>query len=279
MDIRIGLHSCGWGDRPLPDVLIAAHELGYDGVELAPAWLRRSYEMDDVDAMLREHGVMTTPTVFAGSGNYCDPAAVPGAVETATWFCRWIRERDGENVIFTPVAGRYGLRTDEERRNVHRAYAAVGVAVRSEGCVPLYHNHYVVSHEVSRKVLLEDLEDMDWDTWQLCLDTGHLVLALQDPVVVFEEWSDTVAWVHCKDVRTAVFAQIDTPRPFRELHPLFTEAGQGVVDFPAILKAVFEANCPGWLVVEQDHTDKTPYEAAEVSHGYLRQVLRGRENG
>ena len=39
MTIKLGLHMCGWGDRPVPDVLVAARELGYDGVELAPAWL------------------------------------------------------------------------------------------------------------------------------------------------------------------------------------------------------------------------------------------------
>ena len=39
MTIKLGLHMCGWGDRPVPDALVAARELGYDGVELAPAWL------------------------------------------------------------------------------------------------------------------------------------------------------------------------------------------------------------------------------------------------
>ncbi len=33
MSIKLGLHMCGWGDRPVPDVLVAARELGYDGVE------------------------------------------------------------------------------------------------------------------------------------------------------------------------------------------------------------------------------------------------------
>ena len=35
MSIKLGLHMCGWGDRPVPDVLVAARELGYDGLELA----------------------------------------------------------------------------------------------------------------------------------------------------------------------------------------------------------------------------------------------------
>lgn len=55
--------------------------------------------------------------------------------------------------------------------------------------------------------------------------------------------------------------------------------GHGVVDFPAIVEILDAADYTGWLVVEQDHTDKTPYEAAKMSHRYLKQVLRERKNG
>ena len=272
-EVKIGLHMCGWGAKPLPDLLIAARTLSYDGVELAPVWLKRVYDASEVDGMLREHAVPLAPAVFVGADNYCDPAAVPGAVEKAETFSRWIKQRGGDYVIFSAVAGKNGRRTEEERRNVRRAYEAVGNAVRAQGCVPLYHNHYVVSHEVSRQVLLEDLEDIDWNTWRLCLDTGHLVLALQDPVAVFQRWGNSVAWVHCKDVRTAEFPQISTPRPFSQMHPHFTELGHGVVDFSRIVEILKKAKYTGWLVVEQDHTDKTPYQSARISREYLRQIL------
>ena len=264
---------CGWGAKPLPDLLIAARTLGYDGVELAPLWLNKVYETSEVDAMLRKHAVGLAPAVFVGADNYCDPATVPGAVEKAETFSRWIKQRGGHYVIFSAVAGKNGRRTEEERRNVRRAYEAVGAAVRVRGCVPLYHNHYVVSHDVSRQVLLEDLEDIDWNTWRLCLDTGHLVLALQDPVAIFERWAGSVAWVHCKDVRTAEFPDTGTPQAFGRMHPYFTELGSGVVDFPRIVEILDKAKYTGWLTVEQDHTDKTPYESARISRECLRQIL------
>lgn len=270
---KIGLHSCGWGERPLPDVLVAAGELGYEGVELAPAWLEKKYDTAEVDRMLREHGVPTVPTVFAGSGNYYDRDAVPAAIEAARKFCRWIRERGGHNVIFSPVPGREGTRTAEEDANVYRAYEAVGEAVIAEGCVPLYHNHYVVSHEVSRQILASDLARMDWHKWKLCLDTGHLVLALRDPIEVFAQWAEVTRWVHFKDVRTSPSDSSGTPKPFVALHPLFTELGDGVVDFRAVLDILAKADYDGWLVVEQDWTDKTPYEAARISRDYLKRIL------
>ena len=43
MSIKLGLHMCGWGARPVPAVLVAARELCYDGVELARAWLEKTY--------------------------------------------------------------------------------------------------------------------------------------------------------------------------------------------------------------------------------------------
>ena len=141
---KIGLHMCGWGERPLPDLLTAARELRYDGVELAPTWLEKSYDLAEMDKMLREYHVSIVPAVCAGGGNYCEPKAMPGAIEMAENICRWIKQRGGQNVIFFPAAGRGGRRTPDEERNVHRAYEAVADAVLSEGCVPLYHNHYRV---------------------------------------------------------------------------------------------------------------------------------------
>ncbi len=269
--MKIGLHMCGWGETPLPDLLVAARDLGYDGVELAPTWLERHYDMADVDAMLREYGVPTVPTVYAGASNYTDVHALPQAVESARKFSRWIQERGGRNVIFGPVAGKGGMRTDEERKNVHRAYEAVGETVRSEGCMPLYHNHYVVSHEVSKQIWQEDLDGMDWTKWQLCLDTGHLVLALQDPVSVCERWAKSIAWMHCKDVRTTRFQHVAAHQSMSEIVPLFTELGCGVVKFPQILDILRSANYAGWLVVEQDQC-VSPRESARCSLEYLKDL-------
>ncbi|MFQ6042602.1 MAG: sugar phosphate isomerase/epimerase family protein [Candidatus Poribacteria bacterium] len=268
---KIGLHICGWGERPLPDLLIAARELGYDGVELAPTWLEKSYNLADVDEMLREHRVSTVPAVCAGGSNYCDPKAIPDAVEMAKNFCQWIKQRGGQNVIFFPAAGRGGRRTPDEERNVYRAYEAIADAVLSEGCMPLYHNHYRVSHDVSRQILESDLENMDWKKWRLCFDTGHLVLALQDPVAMFRDWAEVVKWVHFKDVRTARFSDTSAPNP--SVQKFFTELGRGVVDFPRIVEILGKANYTGWFVVEQDYSDLTPYESARISLEYLRTIM------
>ena len=259
MNRKIGLHMCGWGARPLPDLLIAARELDYDGVELAPDWLEKEYGLAEVERLLLEHGVPSVPTVYAGSG------ILPADIERAKRFCSWIRQRGGRNVIFGPVIGK-----DSQREEIYQGYEAVGDAVISEGCIPLYHNHYMFSHKLSNEIFHRDLDNINWSKWKLCLDTGHIVLSLDDPVAMFNKWSKSIGWVHLKDVKTRAFQDIEAPKPFKELHKFFTPLGQGVVDFPEILGILNKAGYTGWLSVEQDHSDTTPYDAAKASIDYLK---------
>ena len=48
--------------------------------------------------------------------------------------------------------------------------------------------------------------------------------------------------------------------------------GQGIIDFPAVMKAVKSLNIE-WAVVEQDRTTKTPKESMALSRKYLKDKL------
>ena len=234
----------------------------YDGVELAPAWLEKEYDPGVVDVMLKKYCVPSAPAVYAGSGNYRDPAILDTEIDRVKKFCLWIRKRGGQGVIFGPVIGKNGRRTLKEAKDIHNVYEAVGDAVLSAGCTPLYHNHYVFSHEVSNEILRYDLENMDWRKWKLCLDTGHAVLCLHEPVEIATKYSTVIGWMHLKDLRKPDFGDLAAPKPFTDLHQFFVPLGQGIVDFPAILDVLDKAGYAGWLTVEQDYSHTTPYEAA-----------------
>lgn len=269
---KIALHMCGWGMRPLPDLLIAASKLGYDGVELAPAWLEKEYDLSEVDIMLQEHGMPSAPTVYAGSSNYRNPEILATEIDRVKKFCHWIKKRGGQGVIFGPVTGRNGKRTMDEERNIYSAFDVVADAVVSQGCVPLYHNHYVFSHEVSKQIFRNDLDNLDWSKWRLNLDTGHAILCLDDPVEMVDRYSSVIGWMHLKDVQKSEFGDITTPKPFMELHQFFVPLGQGIIDFPAILDILDKAGYTDWLTVEQDYSHTTPYNAARDSIEYLRSI-------
>ncbi|NOY81029.1 MAG: sugar phosphate isomerase/epimerase [Kiritimatiellaeota bacterium] len=272
---KLGLHMCGWGDRPLPEVLVAARELGYDGVELAPAWLEKLYGgLDEIDRFLAREAAPLAPVVFVGGPRIDDKGLAVSVAQTGR-YARWVKKHGGHGVIYSTVQGRAGLRTRQERERLRRAWDAVARAATAEGCTPLYHNHYVVSHEVSRVLLDEDMELLDWSTWQLCVDTGHLLLALHDPVSFIEEWSDKVAWMHCKDVGTSPFEeQPSGHRSMGDIAACFTSLGSGAVDFGGVVAVLDRVGYRGWFVVEQD-SSPDPRATSEASLRHMRGVLQG----
>jgi sugar phosphate isomerase/epimerase len=271
MSIKLGLHMCGWVGRPVSDVLRAARELGYEGIELAPAWLEKSYDgLAEIDRFLAQGHVPLAPAVFVG-GPRIGADGLAESVAQTTRYARWARKHGGDRLIYSTVQGRAGLRTNKERERLRYAWNAVAEAAVAEGCTPLYHNHYVVSHEVSHTLLEEDMQLLDWSVWKLCVDTGHLVLALHDPVVFTEEWADRIAWMHCKDVKTSTFDEPEKPRSMGDIAPHFTSLGAGVVDFEGVVAALEGVGYDGWLVVEQD-ASPDPYATSKASFRHMQRI-------
>ncbi len=268
--VRIGLHCAGWGGRPIAELFRAAHQLGYDGVELAPPWQEKQYDMEELFRTLLAAGTALAPAVFVGGQELRDRDARRAYLRKAQKHARWIKNHGGRYVIYSTVGGRRGPRTAEESKNIGEAFRAIAHVVHAAGCTPLYHNHYVGGYRLSKLLLEEDLEMLDWSRWRLCVDTGHLVLALTDPVAFVTRWADKVAWMHCKDVKTADPGKLDRPGVRWQDH--FTPLGTGVVNFPAVFRALAAVEYDSWLVVEQDNS-RDPYETSKVSIAYLRDTL------
>ena len=207
--VKIGLHCAGWDSRSLGELFAAAHELGYDGVELAPPWQEKKYDMEQLYRMLLAAGTTLAPAAFIGGGELRDRDARQAYVAKARKHARWIKNHGGRYVIYSTVGGRDGDRTRQESENIRDAFRVIAQIVNGEGCTPLYHNHYVGGYRLSKRLLEEDLKLLDWSSWRLCVDTGHLVLALTDPVAFVSKWADKVSWMHCKDVKTADADQLD----------------------------------------------------------------------
>ncbi|MFV1994781.1 MAG: sugar phosphate isomerase/epimerase family protein, partial [Verrucomicrobiales bacterium] len=247
LSVKIGLQKAGWGDTPLPEFLAAAAELGYAGVELAPRWLEKEgYPLDRIDRILAKSKAALAPAAFVGGREERGPGAREAFLAVARRHARWIKSHGGNYLIYSTVPR---LSAKEGQGNFE-SFDALADAVLEEGCVPLYHNHFKDSHELSKRYLEEDLEQLDWSRWKLCVDTGHLVLALADPVKFVAQWAGNIRWLHCKDVKSG---DIDALRSVR-WSDNFTVLGSGVVDFPAILRGLADARYQNWLIIEQDNT-------------------------
>lgn len=272
--MKIALHMCGWGTKPLPDLLIAANKLGYDGVELALSPLEKIYGKEKLEEMLNVHNAKIAPAICVMGNDYSNLNLLNSMLSSAKEHCQWIKNKGGNKLIFFPPVGKEGGYTGQERKNIYRSFEEIADIVISERCIPLYHNHYRLSYAISEEIFKSDMKNLNWKKWKFCPDTAHLISALQDPVEVFDKYKNLIGWVHCKDIKTRVFKDINTI-DMSQVGKHLTEIGKGVVDFKRILEILNEIDYDGWLAVEQDRTDKTPYESAKISIENLRKIIAG----
>ena len=86
----------------------------------------------------------------------------------------------------------------------------------------------------------------------LCLDTGHLIAAGGDPVILLDNWRDRVTHVHLKDA-----APDSSQLPYKDAMKLwedgvFCRLGAGIGAIDALLDDLRAGEYAGWVLVEQD---------------------------
>ena len=88
------------------------------------------------------------------------------------------------------------------------------------------------------------------------------------------DYATSIKTIHVKDcnpqVRTQGAAAEWDYATFSK-NAIWTELGQGCVDFPAIFATLATASFTGWIIVETDVTQlASPLQSAQVSREYLR---------
>jgi sugar phosphate isomerase/epimerase len=108
---------------------------------------------------------------------------------------------------------------------------------------------------------------------RLLLDTGHAVFGGGDPIALARRWRERIGHVHCKDIRPAVINEArrrDLSFLDAVIAGVFTVPGDGMIDFPAVLRELPDYD--RWLVVEaeQDPAKANPLHYARLGHDNLR---------
>lgn len=167
---------------------------------------------------------------------------------------------------------------DEAGWDVYTAGAmAVAEAVKREtGLRSVIHHHGATYVETPAEIETF-LARTDPSLIGLCFDTGHYALGGGDPVAGLKKHADRIWHVHFKDFEPSKVAQADGQGwGYQELvgQGVFSELGQGVVDFPAGLRVLNEAGYDGWVVVEQDMLQGmgSPKASARRNRDYLRGI-------
>ncbi len=156
--------------------------------------------------------------------------------------------------------------TPDECKRIARLLTEVGKRTADIG-VPLgYHNHLNTLSE-NPENLDRIMDAIDPKYVKLELDVAHLVAGGGDPAKAILKYHDQILFLHLKDVRKLPAGTPNPRYPFQ-----WVELGEGIVDLPAVFKALKQTKFSGWAVVELDRVPdsaKTPKGCAETSKKYL----------
>jgi sugar phosphate isomerase/epimerase len=97
----------------------------------------------------------------------------------------------------------------------------------------------------------------------LCLDIGHAMRAGVEPAKAVKEYGKRIFDLHIKDVTKA------------EKDGQAIEAGRGIIDFPAFVKALRKVNYSGHCSIEFEKDMKDPLPGIAESVGYFKGIKDG----
>lgn len=286
-NLLIGCGQITWRGVPEEQALAEIAQAGYVG---APAGPKEGQSAADVIATFTKYGLKPAPgylgadywdksqeaTILQRARDYAAFAKAAGCTElyvAAGGFGKYVTQR---GLTRNQIAGHVkpeDAMTDAEFAQFAKALNAVGEITLAQGVKSCFHNHVGSTIETRAEI------DRLWDQVDPTLvfmgpDTGHLAWAGADVVQFCRDYAGSIKTMHIKDVNKQVMDEgIAAKWDYRTFSDkgIWTELGQGCVDFPAVFQILKQAGFSGWLIVETDVTQlPTALESAIVSRNYLR---------
>ncbi len=267
MSIRFGVSPIGWvnddmpelgGDTPLETILADARDIGFTGVELGGKFPRDAavlrpllggYGLDLVGGWYS--GELLVRDVEAEIAAAQDHLALLKAMGSTVFVhaetSNAVHGQRGTPLSRTPRLDTVGWEMFGARMTGFADY------IQGQGLRFAYHHH--LGMVVERPDDLEAFLKITGPSVGLTLDTGHAALGGIDPVAAIRAHPERIAHVHCKDVRRAVFAEVqgkDASFLDGVLAGMFTVPGDGGLDYAAVMRALADVGYSGWIVVEAE---------------------------
>jgi inosose dehydratase len=156
--------------------------------------------------------------------------------------------------------------------NVERAAADLGLQL-------VFHPHVATFVETPLEV--QCLFDVLTKTQVgLCLDTGHCVYGGGDPIDEGKKYGALLRYVHMKDINAEVLGAVRRNKfDFEQAVSagVFSQIGEGCVDFHGFVRFLSQTQYSGWAIVEQDviygQASVPPVESMRASLNYLNKVI------
>ena len=285
----IGCGQITWPrDVPEEQVLQDIARAGYAG---APAFPKPATQTADRLALWQRYGLRPAPGYLGG--DFWDATRYDAIVAQAESYAKFAHDIGldccyvAANVDGTKVQnGRTRMQaaghvteadgmTESEWAQFVTTLTAVCQVMQRYGVTAAFHNH-VGSFIETRAELDRLMQAIPADVLALGPDTGHMAWAGGDVTDMVRCYADRIVTMHLKDVDAHAAARARADQvDYRgaERYGVWTELGQGMVDFPAIFAVLRAHGFAGWLIVETDVTQlATPFESAAQSRAYLRSL-------
>lgn len=288
-DVLIGCGQITWRNVPEDQVLAEIAQAGYVGAPAAPS---KDHSTAEILALFAKHGLRPAPgylgadfwdkgqeeQILARAKSLSQFAQTAGCTElyvAAGGFNTYVTRR---GLTRSQVSGHVkpeDSMTDAEYKQFAKVLNQVGEITLAHGVKSCFHNHVGATIE-TRDEIDHLFALVDRNLIFMGPDTGHLAWAGADVVQFCRDYASSIKTMHIKDVNPQVMqAGVAAEWDYRTFsdHGIWTELGQGCVDFPAVFKILEAAGFKGWLIVETDVTQlPTALESAEVSRRYLRSL-------
>lgn len=252
--------------KDLPATLKVVKEAGYDYVE--PAGLF-GLSGEEFKAELDKAGLIAVSAHVPLAEMLANPEE---AIKTyKTLGCKFFA------VPYLGGGERYG---DPNFDSILSGIEKFGALCHENGLTLLYHNHDFEFEKTAEGQYVLDYmyEKISPQCLQTELDTCWVNIGGEEPASYIRKYAGRCPVVHLKDFiggkTENMYALIGTDEATSEKSEefAFRPVGQGVQNFPEILKAAVESGAE-YVIVEQDDTNGIPsLEAAKMSRDYLKSL-------
>ncbi|MBV7328593.1 sugar phosphate isomerase/epimerase [Chloroflexi bacterium TSY] len=270
-------------------VLAEIAQAGYAG---APAMPKEGVTTQERLDLFAKHGLKPAPGYFAGDfWNPGNEQAILERVRSVASFaqqagCTELYVAAGGFASHTTARGLTRMQiaghvqpedylTDIEFAQFAKVLNRVGEITLESGVKSCFHNH-VGSTIETREEIDRLFSLVDSGLVFMGPDTGHLAWGGADVLEFCRDYAESIKTIHVKDVNQSVMQEgIAAEWDYQTFSQkgVWTELGQGYIDFPALFQLLADADFTGWVIVETDVTQlATPLESAIVSRQYLKDL-------
>ncbi len=293
MTIRIGANPIGWsnddlqdigGATPLETCLAEAREAGFVGMELGHKFPR---EPKALKAALAPFGMACVSGWYSAELLRRDADAEMAALRPHLDLLKAM----GSNVLVfaetsnaihgdraRPLSQRPHLKAGEWAE-FGRRITQIAERTLAEGVRLVYHHH--MGTVVESEADIDAFMNATGEAAHLLLDTGHATWGGADPAALARRYRARISHVHAKDVRKAVMDEarredwsfLNAVLGKGDALGVYTVPGDGMVDYPAVFRAL--PGYSGWVIVEaeQDPEKANPLAYAKKGVAHLRASL------